>query len=292
MPEPNKDFSSVSPSAAFLVQLKAYTTIPFAKEAAEILEKEDPAMARYIRQAGIKEFFKWMIHFENRYRIIEKIISRIEGKNFLELSSGYSFRGLDMCLNKDVHFIDTDLPDLVAMKQKMVKVISTQYSLSLKGKLDLMALNVLDEKNFKDIINNFNTGPITIINEGLLMYLDLEEKKKACSIIYDILKQRGGQWVTADIYVRKKNKEDDILDSNEEAKKFKEQHHIEENKFENFESAASFFKNCGFKIITKEKNAIEALSCLQLLQQPKRDEVIEKLRNKAHDYEAWCLAAE
>jgi len=199
MTEVKKDYSSISPSAAFLIQLKAYTTIPYAKEAAALLEKENAGMADYIRREGVKSFFRWLVHFENRYRTIEKILSGLQAKNILEISSGYSFRGLDICRNREIHFIDTDLPELIATKQKMIEEIVAQHPSPLKGSLEFVALNVLDENNFQNIIYRFLEGPVTIINEGLLMYLDKEEKIKLCSIIHAIIKQRGGEWVTADV---------------------------------------------------------------------------------------------
>ena len=98
-----RNYSTISPSAAFLLQLKAYTDIPFAKEAATLMEKQEPMMAKYIRDAGIRQFFRWLLHFENRYRTIEELLAENTTDNILELSSGYSFRGLDMCRTNAIH---------------------------------------------------------------------------------------------------------------------------------------------------------------------------------------------
>jgi O-methyltransferase involved in polyketide biosynthesis len=288
MSDESKDYNSISPSAAFLIQLKAYTTIPFAKQAAALLEKENPAMAQYIRQQGIKQFFRWLIHFENRYRTIEKMLSQINPKKILEISSGYSLRGLGLCRDNDIHFIDTDLPELTAAKQKMIEDISA--GISLKGELELLPLNALDEKEFKAIEGRFSDGPLTIINEGLLMYLGEQEKIKICSNIHEALRQRGGQWITADVYVKKKDKEEDILDKDENVRRFREEHHIEENKFDDYETAEKFFVACGFKIVSKEVWATDELSCLQFLSEEKKEEVIRNLRNSRPDHETWELA--
>jgi O-methyltransferase involved in polyketide biosynthesis len=282
-----KNYSSISPSAAFLIQLKAYTTIPFAKEAAALLEKENPGMAQYILQRGIKQFFRGLIHFENRYRTIEKMLSHLNAKNILEISSGYSLRGLALCRDNNIHFIDTDLPEVIAAKQKMIETVSGD--ISLKGSLELLSLNALDEKHLKTIITRFPEGPVTIINEGLLMYLGQEEKTKLCSIIHEALSQRGGQWITADVYIKKKEKEAGIIDENEYARKFSEEHHIEENKFDDYPEAEIFFNDCGFKIVNKEIYVTEELSCLQLLSGEQRNNVIEKLKNSSSHHETWEL---
>jgi O-methyltransferase involved in polyketide biosynthesis len=287
MADTDKNYNSISPSAAFIIQLKAYTTIPFAKEAAALLEKENPAMAQYIRQNGVKQFFRWLIHFENRYRTIEKLLSETDAKSILEISSGYSFRGLSLCINNKVHFIDTDLPELIGVKQKMTEAIAA--NITLKGSLELLPLNALDEKQFKDIISRFPDGPVTIVNEGLLMYLGQQEKIKICSIIHDVLQQRGGQWITADVYIKKKEKEDDILDKNENVRRFREEHHIEENKFDDYLAAEKFFNDCGFKITSRKMWAKEELSCLEYLPEGERKTVTGKLKNSTPDQETWEL---
>jgi O-methyltransferase involved in polyketide biosynthesis len=286
MTDTNKNYNTISPSAAFIIQLKAYTTIPFAKEAAALLEKENPAMAQYIRENGIRQFFRWLVHFENRYRSIEKLVSETNAKNIIEISSGYSFRGLSMCMNQNVHFMDTDLPDLVHTKQQMMETIAA--GISLKGKLELLPLNALDEKEFENLIDHFPDGPVTIINEGLLMYLNQQEKIKIGSIIHHILSRRGGQWITADVYIKKKEQEPDILDKNEYAKRFREEHRIEENKFDDYNTAEDFFTTCGFKITERLSRVTEELSCLQYLED--REAIISKLKASVPDRQTWELS--
>ena len=113
-------------------------------------------------------------------------------------------------------------------------------------------MNALDDKQFHEIVNHFPDGKIVIVNEGLLMYLDRREKEKLCNIIHKILKERGGYWITGDIYL--KNKQEKLnLKFDNKTKEFFEQHHIEENRFESFEEAEVFFKKMGF-IIDKVAN--------------------------------------
>ena len=113
-----------------------------------------------------------------------------------------------------------------------------------------MPLNALDERQFREIVSRFPAGEIVIVNEGLLMYLDDHEKEKLCSIIHDILKQRGGYWITADIYL--KNKHEKLgLEFDDKTREFFEQHQLEDHKFESFEEAKAFFSRMGF-VIDKE----------------------------------------
>ena len=113
-------------------------------------------------------------------------------------------------------------------------------------------MNALDDKKFHEIVNHFPDGEIVIVNEGLLMYLNINEKKRLCSIIYDILKERGSYWITADIYIRNKNDKLNLRFDNKTTEFF-EQHRIEDNKFESFKEAETFFRQMGL-VIDKEAN--------------------------------------
>ncbi len=42
-----------------------------------------------------------------------------------------------------------------------------------QGKLELLPLNALDEKQFQGVIARFPGGEVVILNEGLFMYLDI-----------------------------------------------------------------------------------------------------------------------
>ena len=88
----NRHFDSISPSAEFLIRLKANTTIPFAKETAALLIKRAVAEAAENSQADRNFYFRSLIHFENRYRTIDKLLTEFHSDNLLELSSGYSCR--------------------------------------------------------------------------------------------------------------------------------------------------------------------------------------------------------
>jgi hypothetical protein len=275
-------YTSITPSAIALIKLKSYTQIPFAKKAAALLGED--SLGRDIKQ-GSPEFFRRLIHFENRYWTIDKLLTKVNPKNILEFSSGYSFRGLDMCLKQNINFIDTDLPAVISDKQKMIKTFMVDSG-AIKGHLQLLPLNVLNKDEFMNVISRFPIGPVTLVNEGLLVYFDLEEKRKLCSIIHEVLKTRGGYWITADIYI----KTDEPRVESPAMEAFRKEHHLDENRFEDYASAKRFFADCGFEVVYTESLAIEQLSCLQLLSPGKRQAVVEKLQNAPHTRQTWCLA--
>ena len=205
-----RDYSNISPSARMLLMMKGSTPIPYARQAAELIMKPE----KYEPDLGNKDSKFWMrmMHFEERYNTIDRLLEKLDIRNILELSSGFSFRGLEMT-----------------------------------GKLELLPMNALDGKEFHRIVQRFDAGPIAIINEGLLMYLGENEKKRLCKTIHDILKERGGYWITADVYV--KNEMAKFAQSaDDEFSRLIAEEQVEEKKFDDFNKAKEFFTEAGFEI--------------------------------------------
>ncbi len=283
----NRDFSSISPSAKWLLLMKGYTNIPYARETAELLEYPN----KYIPDFKKRDYTFWAstIGLENRYWSIDQLLNDLTIKNILELSSGYSFRSLEYTQQKGVHYIDTDLPDVIATKKEFINRFKKD-GFNTHEKLELLPLNALDANNFHEIIGHFPQGEVAIVNEGLLTYLVKQEKGKLCSIIHDILMERGGYWITADIHL--KNKEAKLgLKFNDEIKEFNEQQNTEDNSFESFQEAEIFFKDMGF-VIDKEANIkYSAMSSFKYLIKSVTLRQLFKLKSAGKIQATWRLKA-
>jgi len=283
----NRDFSSISPSAKWLLLMKGYTNIPYARETAELLEYPN----KYIPDFKKRDYTFWAstIGLENRYWSIDQLLNDLTIKNILELSSVYSFRSLEYTQQKGVHYIDTDLPDVIATKKEFINRFKKD-GFNTHEKLELLPLNALDANNFHEIIGHFPQGEVAIVNEGLLTYLVKQEKGKLCSIIHDILMERGGYWITADIHL--KNKEAKLgLKFNDEIKEFNEQQNTEDNSFESFQEAEIFFKDMGF-VIDKEANIkYSAMSSFKYLIKSVTLRQLFKLKSAGKIQATWRLKA-
>jgi len=282
-----RDFSSVSPSAKWMLLCKGYTKIPYAREVAELLEYPD----KYIPDFTRRDFTFWAstLGLENRYRSIDQLLDDLKIKNILELSSGYSFRSLDYTQKKGVHYIDTDLPDVIAVKKEFISGLKKE-ELNTGAQLELLPLNVLDENNFKEIIGHFPQGEVAIVNEGLLTYLIKQEKEKLCSIIHDILIERGGYWITADIHL--KNKEARLgLKFSHEIKEFNVQQNTEENSFESFEKAEIFFREMGFVIDRVANVKYSEMGSFKYMMKSLKLRQLFKVRNGGKIQATWRLKA-
>lgn len=283
----DKNYASISPSALSLLKMKGHTAIPFAKEAAALLEKHNIAS---LPDNPAEQLFYWMrvFHFEARYASINMLLEDTKPEQILELSSGYSFRGLDYCLHHDVHYIDTDLPEVVALKTKLQEDFAHP---ALKGKLETLPLNVLDEPGFDDIITHFDNRPLTIVNEGLLMYLTTAEKAQLCRIIRKQLLQRGGYWITADIYIKSEESNVRNLRMSKEEEAFFSQHKIDEYKFDSEAAAEAFFKSQGLALDKIAQVDPTALSSFAKLLQVVPEEIKQANKPMPKIQETWRLKA-
>jgi O-methyltransferase involved in polyketide biosynthesis len=283
----NRDFSSISPSAKWMLLLKGYTNIPFAREVAELLEYPN----KYIPDFKKRDYTFWAstIGLENRYWSIDQLLNDLIIKNILEISSGYSFRSLDFSNQKGVHYIDTDLPDVIAVKKEFINSL-TKEGINANGKLELLPLNALDKNNFHEIIGHFPQGKVAIVNEGLLTYLNKQEKEILCSIIHEILMDRGGYWITGDIFI--KNKEQKLgLKFNDEIKEFNEQQNTEDNSFESFKETEMFFKDMGFVIDKEAKIKYSEMSSFKYLLKSTTLRQLFKLKSAGKIQATWRLKA-
>lgn len=283
-----RNFSTISPTARALLLMKSVTRIPFAHQAAQLVASQ-AELDDIENQLSNLNFLRRVLHFENRYWTIEQLYRRQPTSNVLELCAGYSFRGLQHVIQAPVHYVDTDLPDVIASKRPLVAQLLQEQGFSIRGPLHLQPLNALDEVSFWQAIDLLPDGPLTILNEGLLMYLNEAEKRQLCGIIHKILEVRGGAWITGDAYVQRDLSADPPPNDEQSLQlaAFLAYHRIEENKFASLEAAEAFFYSCGFVVKDRMGVAWDDLSLLprikELMPDAQRTKGAWKLR------ESWRL---
>lgn len=282
----DRDFSSISPSAVALLELKAQTDIPFAKEAAALLPHNDPQMLNLTDDKAL--YWGRVLHFESRYHSINSLIESLPPGNILELSSGYNFRGLDLVRRPGIHYIDTDLPDLISEKSKLVQELLASVTPGNGSRIELQPLNALDPAAFYGVMQRFGEGPVTIINEGLMMYLNDDEKSQLCRNIRGELELRGGCWITADIYIRNAAYEARGQGDDELARFFREQQ-VFDHMFESEAAAEAFFNREGFVIDQVADFDESKLSAVTELQQHADPETVSAILEHAMPRKTWRL---
>jgi O-methyltransferase involved in polyketide biosynthesis len=249
-----RDFSTISPSAHSLLVMRAQAGLPFARQAAELLLGADGMAAEIARLTAIAGADLRRAHFEERYRSIDTLLAESGATRILEIAGGLSFRGLALALHQPVAYLDTDLPAMAETKARIVDALDAG---PLVGDLRVRALNALDTDGFRAAAAELPAGPFAIVNEGLLMYLDPDEKRRLAAHIRDALTARGGVWITADIYLR--SAADARIGQDERLRAFLAAHKVEEQKFESRAAAESFFTDTGFAIQRRLTRSPEAI---------------------------------
>jgi O-methyltransferase involved in polyketide biosynthesis len=232
-------FSTISPSAKSLLLVKARTSVPYANEAARLLWGDEAVDAKSQTVGDSRAR-----HFELRARSLDDALRDVGATRILELAAGLSFRGLAMAEREGVHYVDTDLREMVETKSSL---ISKLHPTPLAGHLALRVLNALDAGGLKRAVDELPPGPVAIVHEGLLMYLDDGEKAQLAASLRDALLDRGGWWITADVYMRSEGH----LFREKRTKEFLEKHRVEEKKFADRTAAQGFFESNGFSIEKK-----------------------------------------
>lgn len=300
-----RNYNTISPSARSLLLLKGYTPIPYAREAATLIQYPEPYEPDFSNpQPG---FWIRVMHFEARYQSINSLLADLlppvaapvaataivatsatsQPLNILELSSGFSFRGLALAAGRPVHYIDTDLPDLIATKQRLIADLSGDTP--LRGHYELHPLNALDTTAFQTIVDSMPSGPVIIVNEGLLMYLGKEEKQQLCQFIGKVLHERGGYWITADIYIRHNIPDDPELERGDTLKEFLKQHRVQENMFESFDEAIQLFADAGLVLDKEAEPDYSNLSAAPYFMVSASPELLTRLRGGGKIHATWRL---
>jgi O-methyltransferase involved in polyketide biosynthesis len=241
-----RDYSSISPSALSLLLMKSESSIAFAKEAATLLWGDAvPAhLVDATQTAGAPQRRR---HFEARYRSLDVLLASAACPNVLEIGAGLSFRGLELTRTTNSVYVDTDLPEITALKAELARKI---HPGPLLGTLSIRPLNALDSEAFRAVVASIPAGSLAIANEGLLPYLGDDEKARLAANVRDALSARGGVWLTADVYIRHPKGAAPTVGYGR-ARKFLEQHRVEENKFADWAAAERFFTDNGFSILKK-----------------------------------------
>ncbi|GGB22923.1 hypothetical protein [Puia dinghuensis] len=272
--------------------MKGLTSIPFARQAAELLIAPKPFSPEIENRQPM--FWARVIHFEHRYWSINRLMTGLPITNMLELSSGFSFRGLALSHEQPVYYIDTDLPDLIATKQQFVDAFEASPAVAntpeRTGHYEIQPLNALDTAAFNTIVDRLPPGPLLILNEGLLVYLDDAEKVQLCGNILGALQRRGGYWITADIYIQQ-DLDPALIDTSDQLAQFLQQHKVEEKKFRDFEAAADFFTRMGFIVDEEARPDYTQLSTLPHLMAAAGPDLQKKMRQVPKMQATWRLRA-
>jgi O-methyltransferase involved in polyketide biosynthesis len=239
-----EDYRKISSTAAPVVYGRMFSDIPYSKEIAEFCQTELLISDAYRTTNRLIAPY-----IEARFRALTNLLAKSGIKNIIEVASGLSQRGLIMTEDKTISYVETDLPDMIREKEGVIKQLLVQENKEIPTNLHFSELNVLDEKCFKAIIAKLPDGPVAIGNEGFLAHLTREERTTMGKIIRGILSERGGTWITPDIFTSDQLKKllaigqgrdvtEDVIRNTGR--------NYHDNAFKDIEDAQKFFHDLGF----------------------------------------------
>lgn len=116
----------------------------------------------------------------------------------IEIAAGLSARGLNYAAsNPGCRYVDYDLPNMIKAKNKRLTRVQLPDNYKPSA-ADLLAPGLGDE------LAAPATGPVSVITEGLIDYLDTGNKETAWTHIAELLSRLGGGRYLFEIYSRER----------------------------------------------------------------------------------------
>jgi O-methyltransferase involved in polyketide biosynthesis len=264
-------YDKIGPTAIMVAHRRTFTDIPYSQAIFKELEREKGVIPAELMTPKIAP------QIEARYKLLSRLIQESGATQIFELAAGFSPRGLDMTDNPEVAYVESDLPSMSLQKEKIIDVLIPGG----RPNLHLRTADATDAVTVQITTSLFDRAkPIAVVNEGLLRYLNFDEKAKVARNVHLLLERFGGVWITPDITF-KKTLEAENAASNGQVTKIHTLTGIntDSNRFDSVDDARRFFENLGFTVESHSfMEVIDALVSPQRLGQS-REEVEALLKD-------------
>jgi len=239
-------YEKIIPTAWLVAYRRTFSDIPFSKE---IFDRLDLLRRSHAFSAITDEMKAPNLspQFEARYKLSNRLILENGSKQILEIASGFAPRGLELSRDKSIIYVELDLPDVIRDKREIINDIVKGVPVS---NLHFVEGNALDFDSMLHATKYFSRDqPITVTHEGLLRYLDFEQKSQVAKNIYHLLDIFGGVWITTDISLKNVMfNEDKTQKDHNKLVRTLTGINTDQNRFENEEQAKAFFESFGFSV--------------------------------------------
>jgi len=261
---PANNFDLISSTAISAAYGRQFSDIAYAFELSQLVN----AQTVFEQHAGnnLQGIAPLIIQLEARYKAINSLIATLGSTQIIELASGLLPRGMLLSEHPNITFVESDLSVMINLKHRLVRQLIGE-----RPNLYFKAIDATSKPSQFPIHVDYlrKNETVTIVCEGLLMYLTFPEMEQVSANIRDMLRNYGGAWITSDIDT--KEKWDRMQETNPETQKMLRtisdttNRPIIDNSFNNLEQARQFFVAQGFCI--KEYNIIEIMGELTCLKQ-------------------------
>lgn len=243
-------YKKIGPTAQGVARFRAQADIKYAREIfnelAILVKPTHPLEVEYIKRSKKSNIAPQL---EARYKLINRLLAVNKTNQVLEMASGLSPRGLTLTeKNPSLCYVEVELPEMAENKKQLLKALFDKNIVKPQKNLHVEDGDALDRNSLIEATRYFTDEPIAVINEGLLRYMNFDQKTIVAQNVYALLEKFGGVWITSDITLPR------VLEHREQSKlnrgliKALSGIDVEKNAFENEEAAIKFFEDLGFTI--------------------------------------------
>ena len=133
-----------------------------------------------------------MIGQDVRYEAVNLRIRESGFKNILDIACGFSPRGLEMSL-EGCNYVGGDLQMVVPVITPVIEDLAGDR----KSMISYTVVDATNQESFSAAASKLS-GPVCIVTEGLMPYLNASEKELVFSNVAKILKEHGGCYICPD----------------------------------------------------------------------------------------------
>jgi O-methyltransferase involved in polyketide biosynthesis len=192
-----RDFSAISQTALAHIYFRSFYTIAYAKELADLTNAATTAEATYGQNIPADVIAIMEARYKGGEAALTKELTKSPQAQVVELAAGFSLHGLTLAQKfPTCHYYDTDYSlDFVSTKQKIITKELLKQPLS---NLHFGRINALEFDQTQTELHLDKDRPLIIYCEGLMSYLDDNEKHILAKNIKSLLQTYGGAWITPD----------------------------------------------------------------------------------------------
>ncbi|MBW4523286.1 MAG: class I SAM-dependent methyltransferase [Scytolyngbya sp. HA4215-MV1] len=271
---PGGSFDKISPTALLTAYARQFAGIPYTREIAELTDAI--ATVNQFTEGKLNSLVIGLAAIvEGRYKAIEYVRSQFHATQILELASGLLPRGMILSQQPEITFIESDLLAMIHQKQQLA-----QQLIGDRPNLHFLDIDATTTLNSSRLSAYFHVDqPVTVLCEGLMMYLTFAEKRQVFANMREILQTFGGVWITPDLTTKVGA---DQMGRNSAAFEPVNQkissltgRLVAENEFADLDQARQFVREQGFQL--DEFSMLEVLDQLESLSTLKIERDIAKV---------------
>jgi len=229
----------VTPTADLIAYVRGLSDIPYARETSEWGNVSSIA-AGFLQESG-DEGKILAVMAESRFKRIS--LQAQDYRHILELAVGRSPRGLIFTADPKVNYVATDLPDSLTTYRALMDELMGRHNLK-RPNLQFAAVDAFSRDDISKAASLLPGGkePMAVVSEGMMVYFDMDEKRRFLSNLHALFSIRPGILITSDVRLGQEARLAKILQTTAQISGRDMLAHT----FKDEPAAQKFFGQCGF----------------------------------------------